>query len=313
MKLEQKISLWLNESRVGNKSSINSLFTYFYPKLLSYALKICGYNNIAEDALQDAYINAFIHLNEVKEVDKFYYWMLTIVRRSCWQYIKKERKNSFQLSAKLIDKEISGYTLEEIIEKNNMNEFILERITHLSKPLREVILLRYFTEYNDYKNISDILGIPDGTVRSRLNEAKKQLKKIWHSDLSEMPQSIKNEAEFWNEFYLEIAGEIYQNESARNKFFNHLLPELSIRLTSGKRIKGRFHIEKEIDEDIKYGSTFILTSVFNLKDIGIVQTENINSEEYPDRCPPVSTLIFHRIKDKTFYLQFSNPSKEFAA
>ena len=299
------ISTWYGEALRGNKSCFNSLITYYHAQLLSYALRICGYSDIAEDALQDAYIIAFTRLHEVKEPENFYYWLRTIVKRSCWQQLKGKR-NMLPLSAKLIDSKIADEGLEREIEKNNLNEFLRERINRLSGTLKTVVLLRYFTDYNDYDNISEILNIPVGTVRSRLNEAKKQLKKIWSNNLSGMPDEIRRESDYWNEFYWDSIQNLQTDTSVRGKFINHFAEELSITFTGGKSATGRNLIEKEFEDDLNYGTSYGTGTVFNLKDIGILQGENINPKEYPDRCPPTSTLIFHRQKDKTIFLQFHN-------
>lgn len=305
MEEKKLISEWFLEALHGNKSSFNNLITYYHAQLLSYAYKICKYSNLAEDALQDAYINAFIHLNEVKEPQNFYYWLRTIVKRACWQQLKTSTAN-LPLSSKLIDSKIADEKLEIEVEKNSLNEFLWERINHLSENLKVAVLLRYFTDYNDYENISEILNIPVGTVRSRLSEAKKQLRKLWNTDLSEMPHKVRSEADYWNEFYLNSFQYIQKDPAVRTKFNNHFLSDLSILFTSGKKAKGRKIIEKEFEDDLNYGTSYGTGTVFNLKDIGIVQGENINSKEYPDRCPPTSTLIFHRKTDKTFHLQFHN-------
>ena len=299
------ISQWFHEARQGNKACFNNLIAFYHAKLLSYAMKVCHFSNIAEDALQDAYINAFIHFNEVKEAGSFFFWLRTIVRRSCWQQLNSGKK-TIPLSANLIDAKISDNSFESKLEKNNISDFLWERISRLSEPLRIVILLRYFNAYHEYETIAEILGIPVGTVRSRLNEAKRQLKKIWDADLSEMPTDIKREAEYWNEFYEHSFETLQHDEVIRKNFTNHLMPDLTISYTSGKAAQGRILIEREFDEDLKYGTAYKLGSIFNLKDIGIIQGENINSSEYPDRCPPTSTLIFHRKTDKTFHLQFHN-------
>jgi RNA polymerase sigma factor (sigma-70 family) len=300
---------WFEEARRGNKTCLNNLLTFYHAQLLSYAMKICKYSNVAEDALQEAYINALTHFNEVKEPQNFFFWIRTIVKRSCWQQMNLAYK-TVPLSARLIDSKINDMRIEGEIEKNNMNEFLWERISRLSETLRIVVLLRYFSNYNNYDNISEILDIPIGTVRSRLNEAKKQLRKTWNLSLSDMPQNIKNEAEYWNEFYEYSFKFIQRDPIVKQNFNNHLLPDLTINFTSGRTKQGRELIAKEIEDDLIYGTSYKMGSIFNLKNIGILQGENINSSEYPDRCPPTSTLIFYRKKDKTFHLLFHNPSIE---
>lgn len=124
-----------------------------------------------------------------------------------------------------------------------------------------------------------------------------------------MPQKIRNEATYWNEFYEYSFTNLQDNETVMKEFNNHLLPDLNVRFSAGNVKRGRILIEQEFAENIKYETRYRTISIYNLKDIGIIQGENINSPDHPHRCPPTSTLIFHRQTDKTFLLQFHNASK----
>ena len=302
MKETDFIKQWFKEALSGDVTCFNNILTFYHAQLFAYALKICRYSDIAEDALQDAYINTFIHIREVREPENLFSWMLTIVKRSCWQQLNIEKKG-IPFSAALVDSKMIDNSLEKRIENNDINEFLWERIGKLSEPLRMVVILRYFSVFNDYEYISKILGIPVGTVRSRLNEAKKQLKKIWDSNLSDMPNNIRREAEYWNDFYSSVINVQYDLQ-VRERFFDHLIPELTIQYSNGELKQGRKLIEKEFDDDLTYGTAYKLSSVFNLKDIGIAQGENINSVEYPDRCPPKTTMIFYRKGSKSHHINF---------
>lgn len=303
MKEADYIRQWYNEAMHGNVSCFSNILTYYHAQLFSYALKICRQGTLAEDALQDAYLSCYVHFKEVRDPEHLFGWMLTIVRRSCWQQLNSEKTvlplSSSRLGSKMIDE-----SLENQIENNDMNAFLWERIGRLSEPLRIVVILRYFSMFNDYEYISRILGVPVGTVRSRLNEAKKQLKKIWDSNLGDMPYTIRREAEYWNDFYTTTFSRMQTDEQIRKNFSNHLLPELTIRFTNGELKQGRNLIEKELDDDLKFGTSYRINTVFNLNQIGIVQGENINSPEYPDRCPPLTTIIFYRNSDKSHHLNF---------
>lgn len=306
MKETKLVTEWYEEAVRGDRKGFDSLITYFHARLLSYALKICGYSSFAQDALQDAYITAFIHLGELKDPENFNYWIRTIVKRSCWRQIKAVKKD-LPLAAKLIDSKIADREFSVEFEKNNLGDFLRQRINLLNETLRIVVILRYFTPYNDYENIAKILAVPAGTVKSRLNEAKKQLKKIWNTGLSEMPYEIRSEAEYWNDFYMDAFQNMQKDVSVKKRFIDHFNEDLYVYFTSGSSGSGRKILEKEFEEDIKYGTSYGPGTAFNLKNLGVVQGQNINSKEYPDRCPPTSTLIFHRKADKTVLLQFHNP------
>ncbi|MFI5844184.1 sigma-70 family RNA polymerase sigma factor [Catenuloplanes sp. NPDC051500] len=64
---------------------------------------------------------------------------------------------------------------EELLERQALRDWVAHAVGRLSAPLRTVTLLRYFSTVHTYDDIAAICGVPSGTVRRRLHEARKQL------------------------------------------------------------------------------------------------------------------------------------------
>lgn len=103
-------------------------------------------------------------------------WFLTIVRRTCWNWLERERGRREDLE---FDEEIHG----GVDHADNPEEFLIRQadieavraaISELSPEYREVVILREI-EGCAYKEIADITGVPTGTVMSRLSRARRQL------------------------------------------------------------------------------------------------------------------------------------------
>ncbi|MGG2134574.1 sigma-70 family RNA polymerase sigma factor [Bacillus sp. S2(2024)] len=128
-----------------------------------------------DDVVQDIYIQAYQSLSQFDRNKPFRPWLMGIVvrqicnyRRKTWtrfRILKKaetyKRVVEFDFSNDVVDK-ISNYELISLIDK-------------LPYKLKQVIILRYLNEYSQ-EEISGILDIPLGTVKSRINTALKKLR-----------------------------------------------------------------------------------------------------------------------------------------
>jgi len=293
-------------ARNGDKRSLDTLFSVARPGMYAYALKICKFNLVAEDAIQDAMLYAYLHFHQLRNADAFIPWLRSIVKRASWQTINNSSKN-ISLDTESLSTSALEYEFESSVEAQLEAASVMDCIHSLSDTLRPTVLLRYISSRSEYTDISTILGIPVGTVRSRLNEAKKQLRKLWDAGAGiDLPEQLRREAEEWNAFYREHWDGIYNNQIIRNSFFDHFIPDLKLHFTSGKSMMGRPLIEKEINDDLYYGSRFQAQSFVNIGNIGIIEGIAVNSTEYPDRCPPFMTLVVKRNTSKAIELNIHN-------
>lgn len=92
-----------------------------------------------------------------------------------WRASKKEYPLSQDFAKQL---EANSPDLEEFIDKLILKDQLWKAIDELSDNLKIALMLRYFTSFYTYREISQILQIPEGTVKSRLSEAKYKLKQL---------------------------------------------------------------------------------------------------------------------------------------
>jgi RNA polymerase sigma-70 factor (ECF subfamily) len=125
----------------------------------------------AEDILQDAFVKVWKNLHFFDNSLKLSSWLYRIVHNqvvSTWRRDKWKRTNPFlELSEGLLQ------TIAEDMEMHQVSEEDFKKhLDRLPGNYREVLILRYFEEMS-YEEISDILKIPEGTVATRINRAKK--------------------------------------------------------------------------------------------------------------------------------------------
>ncbi len=133
-----------------------------------------------EDALQNAYAKVAKNLNELKEPEKFCSWVSSIVKNECINYIKKESKKPVPtLFVKSIPENNGGTKdtfSEEFIERDELRQKVNGVLDGLNPEIRSCLILYYYEEYS-IKDIASLLGVPEGTVKSRLHYGKKQFEK----------------------------------------------------------------------------------------------------------------------------------------
>jgi len=135
--------------------------------------------NNASDAVQDAVVIAYKNIHKLKNKEKFNSWITTILVNRCREVLRRNKVILFeQYDAKVIDirilnegKQVSDY------EKVENKIYLINLLNKIDEKYRDVIRLKYFGDYT-LEEISTILDIPIGTVKSRLNFAIKKLKKL---------------------------------------------------------------------------------------------------------------------------------------
>ena len=150
-------------------------------KILRYILKISSATKEdAEDILQDAFISAYKSLNDFDRNLKFSSWIYRIARNktiSFWRKSKIRPKTVSSDDDLELFKLVSGDDdLAKELEKKCDSRQIKNILKNLKEKYREILILK-FLEEKSYREISDILKKPMGTVATLLSRAKKKFKK----------------------------------------------------------------------------------------------------------------------------------------
>ena len=147
-------------------------------RLLRYIIKISQANSDeANDILQDSFIKVWRNLNEYDDNLKLSSWLYRIVHNETVSFCRK--KKSFGKDNKVsIDESLLGMYQDETDEIDEDERYLLTHSLLDSLPLKykEVLVLKFLEKMN-YEEISDVLRIPEGTVATRINRAKKLFKR----------------------------------------------------------------------------------------------------------------------------------------
>ncbi len=138
------------------------------------ALGLLGSHDDAMDASQQAFIKAYNHFDKFDASKNFFTWYYKILKNVCLNMIrnKKNKKEDSIFEERFINS--SAENEFEILEEKENIKLIEKTIYQLPEDEREILILREFNGMS-YKEISEMLNIPSGTVMSKLFYARKKL------------------------------------------------------------------------------------------------------------------------------------------
>ncbi|MBN2788947.1 MAG: sigma-70 family RNA polymerase sigma factor [Candidatus Delongbacteria bacterium] len=166
----------------GNEAAYNEIVDRYKNKLLNHIFYYTKNKESAEDIVQDAFIRVYLNKDKYKEIAKVSTWIYTIAINLAKTFLAKEKKkNQFSITGKDGEgdfeiPDIKASTDKDIL-RGELSEIITESIDDLDDKFKEIIILRDVDEMS-YDEIAQVLNIPEGTVKSRLNRARLNLREV---------------------------------------------------------------------------------------------------------------------------------------
>ena len=139
---------------------------------------LTGNDTDAQDVVQEASLRALKFFNGFRG-DNARGWLLTIVRRTCYTWLSRNRKHVplTDFEENEIDIEDTAVNADALINRSSDAQLVRAALEKLPVEFREIIVWREMEGFS-YKEISDTAGIPIGTVMSRLARARKHLQQL---------------------------------------------------------------------------------------------------------------------------------------
>lgn len=156
----------IRECQKGNGEAFRHLVERYQRQAVGHATAILRNRDEAEDAVQETFIDAFRALNDFDTERRFYPWFYVMLRNRCYKFTLK-RKQTESLDDVEILAARTGLANDERLSVENA-------LKALSDEFREIVTLKYLDGLS-YDELAEHLGIPKGTVMSRLFHARKKL------------------------------------------------------------------------------------------------------------------------------------------
>jgi RNA polymerase sigma-70 factor (ECF subfamily) len=172
----------INEFKKGNNKAFEEIVYRYKDRLVNFLFRYTGNKDDSEDLAQDAFIKLYRSKHLYQEIAKFSTWFYTIAINIAKTFKKKRGKlSTLSISDYDPDSEkdfdLPANTIEPDEHANAVieNYYIQKAINSLDDTYREAIVLRDIQDL-DYEEIAEILKVPIGTVKSRINRGREKLK-----------------------------------------------------------------------------------------------------------------------------------------
>lgn len=172
---DEKLILRFQE---GDINAYNELVKRYKDRLLNFVLRY--FNNVeqAEDVVQDTLIKLYTHASYYKKVAKFSTWIFTIAKNNALTELRKNKRKKTDSLWTDDGQVIDINSKEESLDSKVQNEIAIDQLNkfldEIPENFRMAVVLRDFQELS-YEEISKILEIPIGTIKSRINRGRIQL------------------------------------------------------------------------------------------------------------------------------------------
>ena len=280
----------------GDAVSLGILLERHRAPLYGLALQILGHGPQAQDAVHDTFLVALRKLDQIREPAAVGGWLRSVVRNVCRMRLREgQGEILFDELPRYVAERSHEPSAEESIDRLAMRDWVWTALATLPEALRVTAMLRYFGSYSSYEEISAILGVPVGTVKSRLNQVKVKLADsllrtagLAHGEARQLAES---RARFFDAAYDE-----YNRGQGYEILLSAFSDELVMDFSDGTTIlRGYEFMIEDLEGDLGVGLKMHPTKVVASREVTIIECDIENPSDDPFHCPPaISQVAFYR-------------------
>jgi RNA polymerase sigma-70 factor (ECF subfamily) len=181
----------------GDVQAFDVLVRRYKDQLLNYVFRFVGNRNDAEDIVQETFLRVYKNKHYYKEIAKFSTWVYTIAGNLAKTELRRRKRRKIFSVSNFVNDERDfdipdlNRNPEKEVDSSMKDDIIQKTIEKLPPKFKEVILLRDVQGFA-YEEISQILNIPLGTVKSRVNRGRLKLQGDLKFLLDSEPNIVDN-------------------------------------------------------------------------------------------------------------------------
>ncbi len=179
----------IENCKAGDQKAFAEIVLHRQKKVFNMAYRMLGNSEEAKDMAQEVFISVFESIKDLKEEIKFDAWLTQITLNHCrnrWKYLKRRHYFNSDSLEDPIETEDGNMPRaiydpsdnpETLYEKKGIQEFIQRGLLKLKDDQRELVVLRDLQGFS-YEEMGELLGLPEGTIKSKLHRARMDLKEV---------------------------------------------------------------------------------------------------------------------------------------
>ena len=187
----------VERAKAQDEAAFEQIMNLYADRLYSYILRMVGNATDAEDLVQETFLRAYQGLPNFDGRASLGTWLYRIATNLCIDHQRRRARRVLTVSYSTHDDEDGEATEWDFPDQQTPNpleaalnrelEAVVEEAIGKLSPKLKTVLLLYDVEELSYEEIARVLGIPIGTVKSRLNHARTQIQKAVAAYLSDAP------------------------------------------------------------------------------------------------------------------------------
>ncbi len=188
---------WVDAARDGDQEAFAALVRLYEKRVFALTSRMCKNPEDAAEAAQDAFLSAWQGLKFFRGESSFSTWLYRLASNACVDLLRREGRHKAAAGPSLNDEEIGLDAPDpapgphEAAEQQELRALIDDGLRTLSEDHRKVLILREMHQLS-YDEIAETLELDLGTVKSRINRGRKQLRKfLLQSGNFSLPSSSK--------------------------------------------------------------------------------------------------------------------------
>lgn len=173
----------IKQCKKGSRDAFNDLVSRCQTQVINIAYSMLSDREDAYDAAQEVFVKVYKSIASFNEQSSFTTWLYRITANTCSDFLRKRQRNgnvisisSFTDENKEFDIEDENASVEDGVELSERQAAVRRAISELKEEHR-IIITMCDLEGMGYEQIAEILKIPQGTVKSRINRARNALRK----------------------------------------------------------------------------------------------------------------------------------------
>jgi len=179
----------IENCKAGDEKAFTEIVLHRQKRVFNIAYRMLGNSEEAKDLAQEVFIAVFESIKELKEEIKFDAWLTQITLNHCrnrWKYLKRRQYFNSDSLDDPIETEDGNMpraigdpsdSPEILLEKKMIQELIQRGLLELKEDQRELLVLRDLQGFS-YEEMGETLGLPEGTIKSKLHRARMDLKAV---------------------------------------------------------------------------------------------------------------------------------------
>ncbi len=167
----------------GDQVAWETIVRLHWRKVFNIAYKFVGKHDQAEDLTQDVFLKLYKSLDTFDRRANFQTWLISVSRNLCIDHYRSVRKERETMNRDINPADLAPVSPDKsaqaMLEQRDRVELLRIALDKLAPTLRTAVLLRDIQELT-YQEIADQLGLPEGTVKSRINRGRTELARQIH-------------------------------------------------------------------------------------------------------------------------------------